>query len=198
MAQKRMESSSGKQKSALRNVESRPIPFKTNDMLRLPEVASFPRPGVPVSSGRTTKESKEVIGRMLTRLFYQESGALYVVNPSHGSLEIAAIWGSHESEEQALALKIGKSLIENRIHLGDKAYIPMIAPKGMRPDGQTCLCVPMHSHRGMLGLLYARFKREQPSLNTFMHESIVEQKRRFAVAAAETLALVLAGVPGIS
>jgi len=193
MAQKRMESLSGKQQAALRNVVKRPVLPRESADRRHNTIIPFSLPAMPVSPGRNTEESQAVIGRMLTRLFQQESGALYVVNPSRRTLEIAAIWGSQESEEQALAQKIGRGLLDDRIHLGDNAYIPMSAPAGLRPDGQTCLCVPMHSSQGLVGLLYARFKGGQPSSNTSMHESIVKQKQRFAVAAAETLALVLAG-----
>lgn len=151
-----------------------------------------PVPGMPASTSRSREEAQALIGRMLARLFFQEAGALYLLHPSRKALELAAVWGTHDVEEQSLAQKTAQGLLEDRIHLGDKAFIPMQAPSNLRSKNQTCLCVPMHSSRGLLGLLYARFKSDSSSVNVPLYVRTTEQKQRFAVSAAEALALALA------
>ena len=140
------------------------------------------------------QESQAVLKRMLAQLFFQESGALYMANPLRGTMELAAMWGSHESGERDLAQRVGLCLMENRIVLGDKAYIPMLPPRSGSND-QACLCVPLHSNRGLIGMLYARFTSSPLYQKTPLQESIMEQKQRFAVAAAEALAMALADSP---
>jgi hypothetical protein len=147
--------------------------------------------GARSSAGQGGRQ-KSVIGRMMMKLFLNESGALYVVKPSRREMELAAVWGSHGSEEQDLAMKIGQGLIEHRIHLGEKAYVPMLAPPDRESPGTSCLCVPLLAENSLIGLLYARFNHGLHDQNPGWGERVLEQKRRFAIAAAETLAHTLA------
>lgn len=170
--------------------------------------------GTLLQSCLTVKETHAVIDRTVSKLFFAESGAVYLFSSPLPTLVPAAAWGDHENKvslgfvegapvaawgDHAPAGNFfpqmaGWSLVQEQSYAGDGRYFPVLCSDGKQSGQDTCFCAPMVGQRETLGLLYVQLNGNLLKQNGDNREGMIKCKRQLAVTAAETIALFLTNV----
>jgi diguanylate cyclase (GGDEF)-like protein len=170
--------------------------------------------GTMLQSCLTVKETHDVIARTVRKLFFTESGAVYLFSSPLQTLVPVAAWGDLENKVSlgfvegvpvaawgdytpggAISPQMaGWSLVQERSYSGDGRYLPVLCPDGKQPGQDTCFCAPMVGERETLGLLYVQLSGKLAKQNGDNHEGVIKYKRQLAVTTAETIALFLANI----
>src|SRR6185437_11010963 len=101
---------------------------------------------------RSQSEANHVIGEVLPQLLPTVSGALYVMRPSQGALELQFNWG--EGAKTALFVPDDCwALRRSRTHLVERTRSAIMC-RHIEPTQETSLCAPLVGHGEMLGVLH--------------------------------------------
>lgn len=150
--------------------------------------------GTLLQSCLTVKETHAVIARTVRKLFFTESGAVYLFSSPLPTLAPVAAWGDHAPASNFFPQMAGWSLIQERSYSGDGRYFPVLCPDGKQSGQDTCFCALMVGQRETLGLLYVQLNGDLPKQNGDNREGVIKYKRQLAVTTAETIALFLTNI----
>ena len=150
--------------------------------------------GTLLQSCLTVKETHDVIARTVRKLFFTESGAVYLFSSPLQTLVPVAAWGDYTPAGNIFPQMAGWSLVQERSYSGDGRYLPVLCPDGKQSGQDTCFCAPMVGERETLGLLYVQLNGKLAKLNGDTREGVIKYKRQLAVTTAETIALFLANI----
>jgi diguanylate cyclase (GGDEF)-like protein/PAS domain S-box-containing protein len=149
------------------------------------EVTLINQMGDYFQSCLTVNEAYMVVEQFAARLFEGQSGALYILNPSHSLAEVVATWGEHVPHEQRFApescwaLRVGKLNVVENTSQG-------LHCKHMDPPAPH-LCVPLIAQSQIFGLLHLRGNPATPYQTP-------EHRAQLARTVAEHIALALANL----
>jgi diguanylate cyclase (GGDEF)-like protein len=129
---------------------------------------------------RSQSEANHVIGEVLPQLLPSVSGALYVMRPSQGSLELQFSWGEAQmtklfAPDECWALR------RSRTHLVEQTRSAIMC-RHIEPAQEGCLCAPLVGHGEVLGVLHLASTHKQ---------SLSADVQRLAGVLAEQLSLAL-------
>ena len=129
---------------------------------------------------RSQAEANHVIGEVLPQLLPSVSGALYVMRPSQGSLELQFSWGEAQmtklfAPDECWALR------RSRTHLVEQTR-SAIRCRHIEPAQEGCLCAPLVGHGEVLGVLH---------LASTSRQTLSADVQRLAGVLAEQLSLAL-------
>jgi diguanylate cyclase (GGDEF)-like protein len=170
--------------------------------------------GILLQSCLTVEESHAVIAQTVRKLFFTESGAVYLFSsPLQTLVPVAAwgddenmvslgfikglpaaAWGNHRPMGNLLPQTAGWSLVQEQSYSDDGRYFPVLCPDGNQPGQNTCFCAPMVGQRETLGLLYIQLNGDMLARNADNRERAIKTKRQLAVTTAETIALFLKNI----
>ncbi|NEO86348.1 MAG: sensor domain-containing diguanylate cyclase, partial [Spirulina sp. SIO3F2] len=149
------------------------------EMIKLAELNDF------LQASRTQDDAVDAITELVSPLFADCSGAIYVLNET-GNLEAITHWGEHFNSKLLFAPTDSWAIRRGRIHWVDADH-PRLLSDHIERNAETieALSVPMMAHGKLQGLLY--LTSPTPGL-------INEDKRNFAQTVAEQLGVSLANV----
>jgi diguanylate cyclase (GGDEF)-like protein len=101
---------------------------------------------------RSQSEANHVIGEVLPQLLPSVSGALYVMHPSHGSLELQFSWGQG-AMTKVFAPDECWALRRSRTHLVERTRSAIMC-RHIDATEEGCLCAPLVGHGEALGVLH--------------------------------------------
>lgn len=129
---------------------------------------------------RSQSEANHVIGEVLPQLLPTVSGALYVMRPSQGALELQFNWG--EGAKTAVFVPDDCwALRRSRTHLVERTRSAIMC-RHIEPTQDACLCAPLVGHGEVLGVLHLASTQQQ---------SLSADVQRLAAVLAEQLSLAL-------
>jgi len=104
-----------------------------------------------LQTSTTEGEAYSVIAETVTRLFPENSGAVFVLNNSRNMLEAAAVWGDVPPGNLIFPPHECWAHRRGQLHLGvgRERQCPHVTE-----DGNTHVCVPLHAQGETLGVLY--------------------------------------------
>jgi diguanylate cyclase (GGDEF)-like protein len=138
----------------------------------------------------TTEEACAVITKSALQLFPNDSGALFVTNPSKNLVEVMAVWGGFSAHEPVFAPENCWALRSGRVHRVDdpaKSSICAHVRPGIR---NGYLCVPMVAQGEAVGVLHLEMGPPGPDGRPVMTDA----KNRLALSVADHLGLALASL----
>ncbi|MHB8845704.1 MAG: sensor domain-containing diguanylate cyclase [Nitrospirota bacterium] len=150
--------------------------------------------GTLLQSCLTVEETHTVIARTVPKLFYAESGAVYLFTSQHPSSAPVAAWGDLIPSGTLTPSTAGWELVQERSYADDGRSFPVLCPDGEQPNKDTCLCAPMVGQQETLGLLYIQLSASLSNQNESARQRLIECKRQLAVTTAETIALYLTNI----
>lgn len=101
---------------------------------------------------RSQSEANHVIGEVLPQLLPSVSGALYVMRPSQGALELQFNWG--EGAKTAVFVPDDCwALRRSRTHLVERTRSAIMC-RHIEPGQEACLCAPLVGHGEVLGVMH--------------------------------------------
>jgi len=146
--------------------------------------------GDRLQSCLTTEEACGVITKSALSLFPNDSGALFVTNPSRNLVESMAVWGGYAAQEPVFPPENCWALRSGRIHRVDdpaKSEICGHVRPGMR---NGYLCVPMVAQGEAVGILHLEMGPPAGDGRPVMTDA----KSRLALSVADHLGLALASL----
>ncbi len=131
-------------------------------------------------------EAYVVLGDLLSPLFPECSGAIFIINESNSLVEAVSIWGDKSSTETIFFPSDCWALRHGYVHLSNKVYHSLFC-KHINCESlpNMSLCLPMIAQNKYIGMFYLASQNEH-SLN--------EHKQKFARTVAENLSLNLANL----
>jgi diguanylate cyclase (GGDEF)-like protein len=150
--------------------------------------------GTLLQSCLTIEETHAVIARTVPKLFFTESGAVYLLSAPLQTLAPVAAWGVHTPVDNFSPQIAGWSLVQERSYSGDGRCFPVLYPDGEQAGQDTCFCAPIVGQRETLGLLYVHLNGNLPEQYGDNHQRVIKYKRQLAVTTAETIALFLTNI----
>jgi diguanylate cyclase (GGDEF)-like protein len=104
-----------------------------------------------LQTSTTEGEAYSVIAETVTRLFPENSGAVFVLNNSHDMLEAAAVWGKVPPANLIFPPHECWAHRRGQLHMGvgRDRQCPHVTE-----DGNTHVCLPLHAQGETLGILY--------------------------------------------
>jgi diguanylate cyclase (GGDEF)-like protein len=138
----------------------------------------------------TTEEACGVITKSALSLFPNDSGALFVTNPSKNLVEVMAVWGGYAPGEPVFAPEDCWALRSGRLYrVDDPAKTPLCAH--VRSGAENgYLCVPMVAQGEAVGILHLEMGAATPGGRPAMTDA----KNRLAISVADHLALALSSL----
>lgn len=148
-------------------------------MIKLAELNEF------LQASRTQEDAIDAITELVSPLFADCSGAVYVLNGT-GNLEAITHWGEHFNSKLLFAPTDSWAIRRGRAHWVDADH-PRLLSEHIQPNTEIieALSIPMTAHGKLQGLLY--LTSPTPGI-------INEPQRNFAQAVAEQLGVSLANV----
>jgi len=146
--------------------------------------------GDRLQSCLTTEEACGVITKSALSLFPNDSGALFVTNPSKNLVEAMAVWGGYAAQEPVFSPESCWGLRSGRLHRVDdpaKSQICGHVRPGMR---NGYLCVPMVAQGEAVGILHLEMGPPAADGRPVMTDA----KSRLALSVADHLGLALASL----
>jgi len=128
-------------------------------------------------------EAYPVIRHSLEQLFPNDSGALYILNPSRNLLEVATVWGMAPPLERKFppedcwALRRGRPHSLAEIRAGCKC-------RHVEAEMTAYLCMPLIAHAEAIGVIHVMLGSSEPVQ--------AEARQNLALKVAELLGLALA------
>ena len=150
--------------------------------------------GTLLQSCLSVEETHTVIARTVPKLFYSESGAVYLFSSRTAPPATVAAWGDLTPAGSLSPPNAGWELVQEQSYADDGRFFPMLCPDGERPDQDTCLCAPMVGQQETLGLLYIQLKASLSNRDEDSRQRLIHYKRQLAVTTAETIALHLTNI----
>ncbi len=150
--------------------------------------------GTLLQSCLTVEEAHAVIARTVPKLFFTESGAVYLFGSPPQALVPVAAWGDYVPAGNFLPWPAGWALVQERSYSGDGRRSPVLCSDGKQSGQDIYFCVPMVAQRETLGLLHVRLNGNLPKQNRDDRQRAIQYKRRLAVTTAETIAMFLASI----
>ena len=132
----------------------------------------------------TMEETYEVISPYATQAFGNASGAVYVLAPSHNTVERVASWGAAVDDDAVFAPSACWGLRRGRLHAAGPTSA-LVCGHLPRPSLQASLCIPMVAQSEALGVLHLRRDVGDGEVRD-------EDWEQLAVAMAEHFGLALA------
>jgi diguanylate cyclase (GGDEF)-like protein len=104
-----------------------------------------------LQTSTTEEEAYSVIAETVTRLFPENSGAVFVLNNSRDMLEAAAVWGKQPPANLIFPPHECWAHRRGQLHMGvgRDRQCPHVTD-----DGNTHVCLPLHAQGETLGILY--------------------------------------------
>ena len=138
-------------------------------------------------ASKTTDEAYFVIAQFAGKLFKNQTGALFLRNPSGTDLEAQASWGDWPDDFQAQvipndecwALRLGRIRVET-----DQSTVSVCRHDPSPGCGH--ICVPMSAHGETLGVLYLQLQNHLED-----NSASVQEVERLAVSLTEQVSLAL-------
>jgi diguanylate cyclase (GGDEF)-like protein len=150
--------------------------------------------GTLLQSCLTVEETHAVIARTVRKLFFTESGAVYLFGSPPRVLVPVAAWGDHVAADNFFPWPAGWALVQERSYSGDGRFFPVLCPDGERSGQDTCICAPIVGQRETLGLLHVQLNGNLPKQDGDNRQRVIQYKRQLAVTTAETIALFLTNI----
>lgn len=150
--------------------------------------------GTLLQSCLTVEETHAVIARTVPKLFFTESGAVYLFSSPTQMLAPVAAWGDYSPAGNFSPQMAGWSLVQEQSYSGDGRFFPVLCPDGERSGQDTCFCAPIVGQRETLGLLHVQLNGNLPKQNGDDRDRVIKYKRQLAVTTAETIALFLTNI----
>jgi len=138
----------------------------------------------------TTEEACGVITKSALSLFPNDSGGLFVTNPSKNLVEVMAVWGGFAPSEPVFAPEDCWALRSGRLYrVDDSSKTPVCAHVRSKVENGY-LCVPMVAQGEAVGILHLEMGAVTPGGRPAMTEA----KNRLATSVADHLALALSSL----
>ncbi|MGH8004836.1 MAG: PAS domain S-box protein [Limisphaerales bacterium] len=138
-------------------------------------------------------EAYRVIAQTATKLFPEESGAVFKFDPQARFLETAAFWGEPLLGEQSFGAERCWALRRGKMHLVENSQSELVCPHLSHPFWKGCLCVPLVAQSETVGLLHLQGgpeRRREEDSGPYWTEAKIQLVRM----AAEHMALNLSGL----
>ena len=150
--------------------------------------------GTLLQSCLTIEETHAVIARTVPKLFFTESGAVYLFSLPPQTLVPVASWGDHAAAGAVFPLPAGWALEQERSYSIDGRCFPVLCSDGNQSGQDVYFCAPMVAQSETLGLLYVKLNGNLPKQNSDNRRQVIAYKRQLAVTTAETIALFLTNI----
>jgi diguanylate cyclase (GGDEF)-like protein len=151
--------------------------------------------GTLLQSCLTVEETHTVIARTVPKLFYSESGAVYLFNSRFESTAPVAAWGGLDRAARiSPTTAAGWALDQEGSYADDGRCFPMLYPDEKQPGEDTCFCAPMVGQQETLGMLYVQLGESLSKQDEEVRQRVIKYKRQLAVTTAETIALYLTNI----
>jgi diguanylate cyclase (GGDEF)-like protein/PAS domain S-box-containing protein len=161
---------------------------------RTTEITLLSQLGTLLHACLTTEEAFKVFGQFAPRLFPNESGALYVLSPSHNVLESASSWGDFPAGEQVFPPDDCWALRSGRMHYVDEASSAVLCSHLSATPTVAHLCVPMAAQGETLGILHVHSNPMNSPGRKEAIRPLSVSDRQLATAVAEQVGLALANL----
>jgi len=132
------------------------------------------------------EETHPVITYYLRQLFPDSSGALYMINESHSSVEALVRWGDPLPDDAPFTQADCWSLRQGKIHVVRDPENELVCNHCKDSADGPYLCVPMIAYGDVMGLLHIQFKAGATD--------IPDSLQQFSLNASEQLGLALANL----
>lgn len=132
------------------------------------------------------REACGVVNQFLQRIFPEEPGTLFLLNPSRNLLEPVAAWGDASSAECVFRPDDCFSLRRGRVHLVETPDQGLLCRQLKPPLPHAYLCIPLTAQGEILGLLHVE--------NREAGAGFPDGTRQLAVTVAENIALGLSNL----
>ena len=138
----------------------------------------------------TTEEACGVITKSALSLFPNDSGGLFVTNPSKNLVEVMAVWGGYAPGEPVFSPEDCWALRSGRLYrVEDPTKTPVCAHVRSKAENGY-LCVPMVAQGEAVGILHLEMGPAAPG----GRPPLTEAKNRLAISVADHLALALSSL----
>lgn len=139
----------------------------------------------------TLQEAEEVIGECVPEIFPQEAGGLYLIDRELDALQPLVVWGNPAPTDRPFPPDACQALRHNRDFWTEASHPPDPCRHYRRQPEVSELCLSLRTHDQALGLLHLRVALgDDPEHAQDLKAGVL----RFAVNAAEQLALTLANI----
>jgi len=146
--------------------------------------------GDRLQSCLTTEEACGVITKSALLLFPNDSGALFVTNPSKNLVEAMAVWGGYAAHEPVFSPESCWALRSGRLHRVDDPAKSQICGHVRQGIRNGYLCVPMVAQGEAVGILHLEMGPPGADGRPVMTDA----KSRLALSVADHLGLALASL----
>jgi len=157
---------------------------------RVNELDLLNQMGELLQSCFTLDEAYGVIGRLATRLFPTEAGAVFALDGPRNLIEAVATWGSRPLDATTFPSGDCWALRNGRTHVVEDTTSGVFCPHVPPPTRGAYLCAPLAAQGKALGVLHVA--SESPPGTT--PRGLTEAKQRLVEAVAAQLGLGLANV----
>lgn len=139
----------------------------------------------------TVQEAEEVLEECVPEIFPQEAGGLYLLDGQRTALQPLVVWGAPAPTDRPFPPEQCQALRRNRDFWTEASHPPASCDHYRRQPEISDLCLSLRSHSQALGLLHLRVAiGDDPDGAQDLKAGVL----RFAVNAAEQLALTLANI----
>ncbi|MGA2448344.1 MAG: diguanylate cyclase [Polyangiaceae bacterium] len=159
------------------------VTWHTNEMAEL------------LQSSRTMDEFHVVVSRYASRIFENESGAVYVVNPSRSAIELVVRWGEWDPKGATVFAPDGCwALRRGRMHRSGGDALGPDCDHATSSSSEAYVCMPMMGQGEALGILHVRQSGEAATTKSELSAAVAESRVRTIISVAEHVALALANL----
>jgi diguanylate cyclase (GGDEF)-like protein len=137
----------------------------------------------------TGEEAHQIINRMGTRLFPEQSGSLFLLNASRNILEMTVTWGEKAPDQSMVDPQRCWALRRGRPYLMQDPDRDLICEHLSPPLSSGYYCVPLVAQGETLGILQLR--GSVPTPGGVSHQALSASTQSLTLTVAEHLALSL-------
>jgi diguanylate cyclase (GGDEF)-like protein len=148
-----------------------------------------------LQSSRTMDEFHVVVSRYASHIFENESGAVYVVNPSRSAIELVVRWGEWEASGTTVFAPDGCwALRRGRMHRSGGDALGPDCDHATSSSSEAYVCMPMMGQGEALGILHVRQSGSAATTKSELSAAVAESRVRTIISVAEHVALALANL----
>jgi diguanylate cyclase (GGDEF)-like protein len=148
-----------------------------------------------LQSSRTMDEFHVVVSRYASHIFENQSGAVYVVNPSRSAIELVVRWGEWDSNGTTVFAPDGCwALRRGRMHRSGGDALGPDCDHATSSRSEAYVCMPMMGQGEALGILHVRQSSAAAATKSELSAAVAESRVRTIISVAEHVALALANL----
>jgi diguanylate cyclase (GGDEF)-like protein len=158
------------------------VSLLTNDMADL------------LQSCLTMEEFYVVVSSFAPRIFEQESGAMFIMNPSRSAIELVVEWGDDKPVNKVFRPDACWALRRGRLHRVGGSSLGPPCEHASHVGTAGYACIPMMGQGEALGVLHVHGIAEDSITAPELGVVVVESRIRTIISVAEHIALALANL----